>query len=377
MNDESPQSVLRRLIRDAESAGAKAVTPTRLLRLAMARAAEKSIGLQLTVLGVQEDFLHADDLPGRLSLDNMIVALLRRDKVVGIAMVDSELRCAAVEVQTVGDVQDRAAEERPVTAGDIALCEPLVATFLADLDRLSTDSSLEDWVSDVEFGTRLTDRRSLELALPEARMRLVELSVDLGAGERQGTLTVIIREKPEVERPAAVPKPAFSEALRNAVFDANARLRAEMPPLHLPIRRAELLQEGDVLPLTGITVDSVRLVGDDNRLMARGRLGQINGLRAIRIESFDVLGGAHLGQLRDGLGDAVGHAMDQSDVGSIPALPGGDDDDAPGLPDLPDLPDLPIPDAEAEAADFPQIDIDAAPLAIETPPWEAEDEPTG
>ena len=54
--------------------------------------------------------------------------------------------------------------------------------------------------------------------------------------------------------------------------------------MRLPLKRVEGFAVGDVLPLPGVTVGSLRLEGPDDAPVAPARLGQVMGLRAVRLE---------------------------------------------------------------------------------------------
>ena len=53
----------------------------------------------------------------------------------------------------------------------------------------------------------------------------------------------------------------------------------------MPIAQAQTLRVGQVLPLSGCTVHSVRMVSADGRDVGAAKLGQSGGMRAIRIET--------------------------------------------------------------------------------------------
>ena len=327
MEQESAQSVLARLLRSAGQAAANsAVTPTRALRLAMARAAEQSVGLNLSVLGVTEEVMPLDEALESLAPEMMLLALGRGGDPVGLAAFDLQLRTATVEVQTVGALRPAPAAERRITDADAALCAPLVTGFLADLAQTALDTSLEGWADGVDAGVRLPDARAAGMILEDCVMRLVRLSLELGGSERQGELLVALASGPKAH-PAKMSRkpPHFTEALRASVMRAPAELHAVLHRLPMSLRDVEGFKVGQVLPLTGVTVGSVRLEGPDGGCVGQARLGQVTGLRAVRIEQTAriEMRDAALGQH---LSDAVAMADDLgaglSMLGEGGALPG-------------------------------------------------------
>ena len=286
MEQENAQSVLRRLLRGAgEAVVSSAVTPTRALRLAMARAAEATVGLNLSVLGVTEENMPLDEALKAIAPGGMLLALGRDGMPVGLAVLDLQLRTATVEMQTIGILRPDVAAERKITKADAALCAPLVTGFLEDLARTSEDTSLEGWADGVEAGAILENTREASMILQDCAMRLVRLSLEFGGGERQGELCVVLangRATPS-QKPAVKP-PDFSHSLRKSVMEAPAQVHAVLHRMQLTLRDVERFEVGQVVALPGVTVGSVRLEGPDGACVGRARLGQVTGLRAVRIE---------------------------------------------------------------------------------------------
>jgi len=284
MADIDSDSVLRRLARPLPPAPPP-VTPARALRMALTRAAERSAGLGLTVLGVTEEMAALDVVLQQVPDGMMLLGLVGDAGLAGFVGVDLEMRTAMVEVQTMGRLRKTPAEARPVTATDAALSQPLIAAFLLELGPGTKATPLEGWIDGFRVEGRLAGIRAAEMALEDTLYRLVRLTVDLAAGERQGEIALALpvsRVRSEVK--PNIPGMAFAARLRSNVMLAEAALDAVLAQLRLPLRQAEGLEVGQILPLSGVTVASVRLQGPDGQVIARGRLGQASGMRAIRLE---------------------------------------------------------------------------------------------
>lgn len=312
-------SVLRRLARPAPPAPAP-VTPARALRLALTRAAERSAGLGLTVLGVTEEVAGLDIVLAQVGGDMMLLALWGDSGLAGLVGVDLELRTALVEVQTMGRLRAQRAESRPVTATDAALSQPLVAAFLMELGQATQGTPLEGWAEGHRVDGRIAGRRAAELDMPDVAFRLVRLTLDLAAGDRQGELLLALPALRRGAELAQAPPPAgagFAARLRQNVLQAEAALDAVLTRLRVPLRQAEVLEVGQLIALPGVTVSSLRLEGPDGRLVAQGRLGQSAGMRAVRVEVAALPGmietslpGSAAGPLSPGhLGRAVGTGL--------------------------------------------------------------------
>jgi flagellar motor switch protein FliM len=119
------------------------------------------------------------------------------------------------------------------------------------------------------------------MLLPDGPYRIVRLTLDLGAGGRQGLAVLMVRlPPPRVPAPTEERPPA---TVAGQVLLSQAPLTAVLYRLRLPLEEAEALQIGQVLPLAGVTVASVRVEAGGQDL-GPARLGQVAGMRAIRIE---------------------------------------------------------------------------------------------
>lgn len=287
MAEESAQTVLQRLLRTAgEAAIGAEVTPTRVMRLSMARAAQTAIGLHLTVLGVTEEVMPFDDVLALVADDMMLLSLDRRDQPLGFAALDLQLRTATVELQTIGEKSDDPAQERGITDADAALCAPLVTEFIQDLARTAEDTPIEGWADGFVAGVRYPSARAIGMELEDRPMRLVRLQLDLGGNERQAELLVTLPAgaKPQPSLTKNCNEASFDQQLRETVMASPTELTAVLHRLSLPLSEVRNFEVGQVIGLAGVTVGSVRLEASDGSKVADARLGQATGLRALRIE---------------------------------------------------------------------------------------------
>jgi flagellar motor switch protein FliM len=247
----------------------------------MTRAAEWAAGLALTVPSLSEDQMALDDLMSLVPADMMLIALTADGRTQGFAAIDLELRTALIETQTMGRLRPAPADPRPITATDAAMAQPLLTALLAELDH---GPALDGWVTGFQPATPLQGKRAAEQALADGTYRLIRMSVDLGAGDRQGQIMLATAVPAPVTAPSAE-SPNFAAALRQNVLATEAELNAVLHRLQIPLTMAEGLAVGQILPLSGVTVSSVRLEAVDGQVVGRARLGQTAGQRAVRIES--------------------------------------------------------------------------------------------
>jgi flagellar motor switch protein FliM len=290
MGQMNGHDMLRRLLKSKDTEAVEPegqMTSGRAIRLAIARAAEKALGLSLTVLGVTMEVEGLDPLLKRLNGDWMLLGLVRRGELVGVAALDLQARAAAVEMQTLAQLRVAPAAERPITPSDVALCGPLITTILAELGEAAGETELAGWTGGITVGARFVDARAVGLTLPEARYRFIGATLDLGTGERQGTVLLAMPASPQAEA-AADGDPGKAEVFKArfqaTVMEAPAILHAVLHHMTLPLNKVAGFQVGDTLPLPGVTVASVRMEGPGGQVLSRARLGQVTGMRAVRLE---------------------------------------------------------------------------------------------
>ena len=287
MSGQVNPSVMQRMIgARAPKATDVPVTASRAMRLAMTRAAERQVGLQLTVQSVGEEALSLEGLQGGLTDELLLLKLYGADGVQGVIALDRELIAAVVEVQTTGQVSSLAPEPRAVTLADLMFVQPLLDGLFAQLLETTEGTVLDNWTVGIVPGERFDDVRALGLALAHVSYRTMRLTLDLGAGDRSGELILALPsgEVAQAEPVASKPKDDWAAQMHETVMEAPAALTAQLHRFRLAIGVANNLKVGQVLPLPGCTVSSVRLVGPDGVGVVRAKLGQVAGHIAVRLE---------------------------------------------------------------------------------------------
>lgn len=258
----------------------------------MARSAQRVLGLTLGVLGVTDKILELDAALADIQPELMLVALKNADdETIGLAALDAEARAAVVEMQTIGMLRAAKAEERKITATDAALAVPLLDQLLTDIAGTAEDSVLDGWANGCHAGRPVTDADAALLILPSGKYRLAELTLDLGGDARQGILLLLLPSKTSAKgtKPNGSDEQSWEQALETVVMTAPTDLLAVLTRLKLPLSQIEGFEIDQMLPLHGVTVASVRLEGPGGRVFAKARLGQISGMRAVRVEDPDPL----------------------------------------------------------------------------------------
>ena len=367
MTGGSSQAVLRRMAgasTEEIDRSAVAETPARTLRLALARAAEETLGMRLMVASVSDELGSLDEVASRFEDDVLHMALLDGSGVAGYAVIDGELRSAVVEVQMTGQVSETCGPARPVTSADAALSGPLVTALMADLLKPDRPGHFGPWVADLRTGGLLAGPRAISLIMTDGTYRVLDFGIDLGAGGRRGQLSLVLPDRQSPAPAIAAPeRQDWSAALSVAVRAAPAELTAVLHRLRLGLTDVAEFEPGTVLPLHGVTVDSITLEAPGRKLIGYGRLGQVAGLRAVRISD------GRTPPKTAGIPIAIGTVDHGADHGGAdnPALPGVDSgvpldpvDNAmahghPEIEALDAVGDLPDIEPLAEPAELPEI----------------------
>ncbi|MEY1555895.1 FliM/FliN family flagellar motor C-terminal domain-containing protein [Yoonia sp. R2331] len=288
MNDNAPQTVLEKMThRVATAVPDVPLTATRAVTLAVTRAAQNSVALTLNVARVSEDLVELDDLLSELSLDVLIRGLGTGNAVRGVIACDAAMCSAAVEVQTTGRVASRDNEQRPVTRTDAALIEPFLKNLVQELDNTTAQTALDGWVAGAGLMSRLGGPRATGFVLPDQVYRLIRISVEMLDGARKAEVLLALPPQTAIPLPKKTehrPQNDWATAFPEAVLAAPARLDAVLHQFKVPLLTATQLEVGQLLPLSGCTVDTVRLLAPDGRLVAKARLGQVAGQIAVRVE---------------------------------------------------------------------------------------------
>ena len=287
MTQDTHVTLLRRKTRVQDNdVVANPLTSSRAVRLALVKAANDTIGLELSVSSVADDVNLLDTMLEELPDDLMLIGLLHDGVLVGFIGVDMQLRAAVLEIQTMGRIGRQPAEIRKVTGADRTLCDPMIACFIANLPQASLGTSIEGWVVDATIGDIIADKRAAGLLLVDQSYRVVQMNVDLSGTDRRGMLLIVL---PPVTKPVATSSPAetpadWQDAFQTVINEAPSTLSAILHRFEVSLSTARGFKVGTVLPLPGCTVSSIRLVAADGYFVGAAKLGQSNGMRAVKLQ---------------------------------------------------------------------------------------------
>lgn len=284
MTTTDTQSILHRKMsvgRGETPTGVRSIL--RALRLALARSAADTMDLAVSVIGATQSRATYDALGKHLDDDHLLILLDGPDGATGAVGLDRQALAALIQHQTMGQVTGLAPADRPFTGTDAAMAALLIDATLkraADLADLPVDQAC---LAGFCFGARAGDARSVILALEGDAFRVFDLTLDFAGGVAQGVLRLILPDMPAKPAGIDADDPASRGDMKLAVGAVRAELSAVICRVKVPLSELTDLVPGDTLPLTGEHLAQTELVSIVGDTVATGRLGQIGGARAIRV----------------------------------------------------------------------------------------------
>lgn len=344
MAEGEKQAVLRRMTRRVQT-GRPATPPpgAQAVVLALARAAQATMGLALRATDRAETRETLAELLERLPERALLALIEGPGGALGVVALSPAILAGLIEMQTLGRIGKGDVVPRRPTRTDAALAAGFVDRALAESDAaLAAEGPA--WPAGFRYGSFLDDPRPLGLLLEDGAYRTVRISLELGIGTvRRGPLTISLPlpeelqaggEKKRRDRPAAATVPAAAGGLEPAAGDLRTELLASFPPRPIPIGDLLALSVGQEIALGEDALSSVEIRALDRRLVARGRLGQAHGHRAVRLTAIegeagpdttenavDAVGGLPVQMLRPGpaVGQPPAYARDGRAEDETPA----------------------------------------------------------
>jgi flagellar motor switch protein FliM len=297
--------VARKIAQAAKGAVQSARPLLRALRRGLAQASAGVSGPAMAVIGATENSLPRDLLPAHLEEHRLMLVLGEPGGLTAAICVDRQATAAMIRFQTMGEVGSLPPDDRPFTDIDAALLAPLAERLLAEAGALLGE--VEDWLclGNYRFESRQKKLSDLILVMEQEQYRRGDLVVDIGHGACQGQITVVLSDRPFEQE--VVPEVAASQSvgLEHNFGLMRTELQVVLTRLQVPLSTLSGLQPGDALPLDPCQLGEAELLTIDGRAVARARLGQCRGMRALRlneappdlysesddVESFDDLSG--------------------------------------------------------------------------------------
>ncbi|SMX42995.1 FliM/FliN family flagellar motor switch protein [Actibacterium lipolyticum] len=285
MLDEPQPSVLKRKLSVGQSAPVAPGVDLRSFRASFPRAAQKDLGLRVSVTEAADSFVDLDGLDGLVDGHDFVGLLVGPNGRAGLVVLSVSLLGAVVGQRMTGQVPPPSGERKP-TRIDAEMARGCIDRALAEFETAFDGVGNAGWAKGFRYDGYIADTRLIRFSLPEARFRVLRLTLDIADGTRSGTITLAL---PEVAAQKSAPAKAGADtdwagAMRSNVMVAEVQVDAVLARLKLPLRQLMNLQVGQVLHLPNQALSAVRLEASEGTVVATGRLGQSRGDRAVRIE---------------------------------------------------------------------------------------------
>jgi flagellar motor switch protein FliM len=264
---------------------ARVLSPSRALRRALSRSAEALWGLAISADSVQQEKLVLDACLDGVPRDALVMVLDGTDGATGAVVLDRATVRSLIEVQTLGRVTSQPLDSRPLTQTDAAMCAPLLDAMLGRFSTNLSGHSAQEEFSGYRFGAMVEDTRALAAVMEASEFHSFLVSIEIGDGARRGDILLVL---PVVPKPAPAPKPQPPRDPRLAknaqhMQMVEARIDAVLSRIRLPLAAAGRLKPGDLIPLPEAVLNQVELSAGGVHVAIGCRLGQMGGLRAVRL----------------------------------------------------------------------------------------------
>ncbi len=284
VTDGGNKVIHRKARASREEYQARAMSPAKALRLAVAQASDTHFDLPMVVTTVEQVEISQTALRAEFDGGGLLVLLDGPKGARGAVRLDDALLSALIEVQTTGRVTGRPPGGRPVTRTDAAIAAPLIDVALERAEAQLCEETPDHWASGYRFGVMMEDARGMSLALHAAAFHVFRMTVELGDGAFPGSLAFLLPV------PVAPPPPPAAQGeikvqrtLEQSAMNAPVSLAAVLARVSVPLTQLCRLTPGDVVPFQMDRPLQIRLETSQKHVVALGRLGQINGMRAVRL----------------------------------------------------------------------------------------------
>lgn len=285
---------LRRMARSVRAGPVQATADGDLAR-AIATAAQKELDLDLRVTDCRTELVTAEGLADRGGDQPLMVLLKGAAGETGLALLDQGLFGALVAQRMTGRQPASPPPSRAPSRIDAEIAGDFLNRLLSEVESVPAPAGGAA-IRGYRFQGQLADARLIRFTLaPQAHLAILA-GVTFSQSKRPGQL-IIVWPAPKAaldppDRPD-IGQGAWRSGLRAGVMQAKLPLHAVLTRIELPLDRVMHLKVGDDLTIAHSAIDTVLLNGPDGRPLARGRLGQVQGKRAVKLHQSGLPVPAH------------------------------------------------------------------------------------
>lgn len=288
-NHESASIIHKKARVGREDYDARAMSPSKALRLALAKAADQLFDMAVSVTTVEQVSVASNAIQKEMGEGGLLLLLDGANGACGAVHFDAQFAAALIEVQITGNVRASQASTRLYTRTDAAMAAPFVDLVLSGQDEQLGATQEGHIPGAFRFGDKLEDARALSLALEGGWFDLFRLTADLQDGAKTGTITVLLPRHVRQSATMQLDKtePSHSEAsIEQNTLEAHATLDAVLGHVQMPLKDICCLKPGMTISLSVDALGETTLIAPRRHEVAKVVLGQMNGLRAVRFRSL-------------------------------------------------------------------------------------------
>ena len=276
---------------DAKAPDAQTVSPATAARVSLARAADQAFSLTLRVNSIRQSRLDLADVVDQIDEDWALFPLLHDNGSVGVMCLEPACIIAFVETQTMGRVSAAVAEPRRLTQTDKALAVAFLEGFLRRFDEALKGAPTAYWTRGYRTEDAVATRHMMVLKLDRAEYRGFDIQSEVVEAERPINMRLFLPIKEKVAKQNAKKKPTKTgvalleseHTIRRSAMAANVEMDAIMCKVMLPLSELNTLQPGHLVPLPQDAAKQAHLVDRPGRSAQSVRLGQLHGMRAVKL----------------------------------------------------------------------------------------------
>lgn len=322
MSSAETQSILRRKAAlGSQEHEARAMSVAKAMRQTIAKLGKELFEMPLSAIGIVTEDRKATDLAEILEDTALLTLLEGNDGKVGAAIIGADIVGGLIQQQTMGCVSAPSLNSRKMTHTDAAMCAPLLNALFERVAPMLEIEAEKKLVSGYRFGARFDDARALGIALDVLNYFVVRLTLDMSGGIRQGELTLILpKVVPANASLAGAPDQSDGETtgagkMNDIAMGLPTELNMVLCRLSLELAQVEQFAVGEAINLPHSTFPETEIVTETGVVIGSGTLGQIEGMRALRLKREPI----HATQPRRRESD-----LPELDLPEITALPAQD-----------------------------------------------------
>lgn len=288
MSADDLQSVLRRLVARAVAApDPTKMSPNKALKIAIPKAADHAMDLPLVVSGISVEKQSRDALLAALEECQLYMLIRTADERLGIAIPDAALLSGLIEIQTMGEVSAHLPIKRQPTRTDASMVEPFIDSVLGEFVQQLTDLEELPHYQGFSYFRLVEDQRHLPLILAECDYTSFDISMELGQVFKPAKLLLSFPKLMLEENVANELEQSkkWSADLEAGVMGASVDIDVTLHRFSMPLDEVSKLAVGFEVPIPREAIHTLQVEGSDGLVVAEGKLGQVNGHRAIKFST--------------------------------------------------------------------------------------------